>query len=185
MDMQTALRDVGFQPSWGREQCQVGEAATVQGKIVDGTFVEQRGDGAGLSLDQGGCGGDGDVFLSAGDGEAIFKIRRAADIDVQLRRDLRGHALGYDASRVIAGREQLEHEAAFSVAGRGVAQASRDVHNGDGSFGYTAAGGIDDGAADRSGGILGCERCWDRDQKEDESGKRDARRRHRSPRSAE
>jgi len=168
----------------GREQGEVGEAAAVQGKIVDGTFVEQCGDGAGLSFDQGGRRGDGDIFLGAGDGEAIFEICGAADIDVELRRDLRRHALGYDASRVIAGRKQFEREAAFGVAGRGVAQAGRDVHNGDGSFGYTAAGGIDDGAADRSGSVLGRERCRDRDQKEDESGERNTRRRHRSPRSA-
>ena len=70
----------------------------------------------------GGRGGDGDVLLCAGDGEAEFQFGDAADIDVQLRRDLRRHALGYDASGVVAGRQQFEGEAAFGIAGRGVAR---------------------------------------------------------------
>ena len=51
----------------------------------------------GLSFDQGGRGGDGDILLRAGDGEMEFEIGDAADIDVQLRRDLGGHALRLSA----------------------------------------------------------------------------------------
>ncbi len=53
----------------GGEQGEIGEAAAVEGEIVQGAFVEEGGDGAGLGFDQGGRGGDGDIFTGAGDGE--------------------------------------------------------------------------------------------------------------------
>ena len=117
--------------------------------------------------------------MGAGDGEAEFQVGGAADIDVQLGRDLRRHALRYDASGVIAGRQQLEGEIAFRIAGRGVARAGRGVHHDDRSLSNAAAGGIEHGAADCSGSVLGREGCGHCAQKEDESWKRNnARRRH-------
>jgi hypothetical protein len=38
----------------GREQREIGEAAAVESKVVDGALVEQRANGAGLGFDQGG-----------------------------------------------------------------------------------------------------------------------------------
>jgi len=65
--------------------------------------------------------------VGTGDGKAEFEDSHAADIDVQLGRDLGRHALGYDAGRVVAGRQQIKGEAAFRIAGRCVARASRGV----------------------------------------------------------
>jgi hypothetical protein len=149
--------------AWG-EQGEVGEAAAVEGEIVQGAFVEERGDGAGLGFDQGRRRGDGDILVDAGDGEAEFQVRGTADIDVQLRRDLGRHAFGYDASGVVAGREEFEREAAFGIAGRGVACAGRGVHHGDGGLRNAASGGIEHDAADGSGSVLAGERCGEQDR---------------------
>ena len=53
----------------GREQGKIGETAAVQGEIAEGALVEERGDAVGLGFDQGGCAGDGNTFVGAGDGE--------------------------------------------------------------------------------------------------------------------
>ena len=104
--------------------------------------------------------------MGASDGKAEFQVRGGADVDMQLGRDLRGHAFGYDAGGVIAGREEFEREAAFGIAGRGVTHASRSVHHGDRSLRDAAAGGVEHSAADRSGGVLGGEGCGDQDREE-------------------
>ena len=57
----------------GGEESKVGEAAAVQGKIVESAFVEEGGDSRRLRFDQGWCGGDGNIFMSAGDGEVEFE----------------------------------------------------------------------------------------------------------------
>ncbi len=66
----------------GGEQGEVGEPAAVQWQIVYCTFVEQRGDGAGLGFDQRRRAGDGDILVSFGDGEDEFEIGCGADVDV-------------------------------------------------------------------------------------------------------
>ena len=119
----------------GREQHQIGEAPAVEREIADGAFVEQRGDAAGLSVDQGGSAGDGDVFVSAGDGETEFKFGSSADIDMKLRRDLRRHILRDRAGGVVAGRQQIEGESAFRVGDRGVASAGGRVDDRNGGAG--------------------------------------------------
>ena len=90
----------------GGEQGKVGEAAAVQRQIVDCTFVEQRGNGAGLGFDQGGSAGDGDILVRSGDGEDEFEVGGGANVDMQLGRDLGRHPLGRDAGGVVAGRQQ-------------------------------------------------------------------------------
>ena len=99
----------------------------LSGKIGDGPFVEESRDGAGLSIDESGRAGDGDFFLNAGYGEAEFEFGGGAYIDVELRGDLRRHACGEDAGGVVAGREQVDGEAAFGVGGGGVACAGGGV----------------------------------------------------------
>ncbi len=140
----------------GREQHQIGEAAAVEGEIGDGAFVEESGDGGGLSIDEGRSAADGDFFLGAGDGEVEFEFGGGADVHVELRSDLRGHILGDDAGGVIAGRKEIEGEAAFGVGGGGVACAGGGVDYGDGGSGDAQLVEIDDGAMDGAGGgILG------------------------------
>ena len=141
----------------GREQGEVGEAAAVQGEIVQGALVEQRGDAVGLSVDQDGRCGDSHGFMWAGYGEVEIQRCGAANIHLQLGRDLRGHAFGGDAGGVIAGREQVESEAAFGVGGCGEAQAGRGADHDDGRLRNAAAGGIEDRAVESAGGVLGGE----------------------------
>ena len=111
----------------GGEQGEIGEAAAVQRKVVDGTFVEEGGDGTGLGFNQGGGGGDGDLLLRSRDGEMEYKEGGSADIDMQLGRDLGRHVQGCDASEVIAGRKQLEGERSGRSAGRSVARSGRSA----------------------------------------------------------
>jgi hypothetical protein len=113
----------------GGEQGEIGEAVAVEWHIVQGALVEERGDGRRLRFDQGGRGGDGDIFVGAGDGEVEIEGGGGADIDVQLGSELRRHAFGYDASGVVAGGEQVEGKIAFGVAGRGGACGGRAVHD--------------------------------------------------------
>ena len=99
---------------------------------------------AGLSVDQSGRAGDGDVFLSAGDGEAEFEFGSGADIHMELRSDLRRHVFGDDAGGVVARRQQVDGEAAFSVGGGRVACAGSDVHHDDAGAGNAEVVQIDD-----------------------------------------
>ena len=115
----------------GGEQREVREAAPVKGHIAEGAFVEERRNGCGLSFDQGRCGGDSDIFMGSRDGEVEFQICGVADIDVQLGRDLRRHSRGHDSGGVIAGREQVEGESPFGVAGGGEARGGCNVRDDD------------------------------------------------------
>ena len=140
----------------GGEQHEIGEAAAVERKIGDGAFVKESGDGAGLSLDEGGRAGDGDVFESAGYIEAELDFCGCAYVDVKQRSDLRRHILGGDAGGVVAGREEIEGEAAFGVGGGGVERAGSGVDDRDGCAGDAEVVEIDDGAVDGAGGgVLG------------------------------
>ena len=85
-----------------------------------------------------------------------FEFGGGADIQVKLRGDLRRHALGDGAGGVVAGREQVEGEAAFGVGGGGVTRSGGRVHGDDRSLGDAAAAGVDDGAVNcAGGGVLG------------------------------
>ena len=140
----------------GREQHEVGEAASGEGEIGDGAFVDEGVDGAGIGVNEPRCAGDGDVFLKAGDGEMEFKFGGGADIDVKLRRNLWGHAVGDGAGGVIAGRQEFERESALGVRRGRVTGAGGRVDGDDGSLGDAAAGGIEDNAANGAGGsVLG------------------------------
>ena len=73
------------------------------------------------------------------------------------------------ARRVIAGRQQVEREAAFRIAGSAVARAGRDVHHGDGSLRDEPPRRIEHRAANRSRGrVLRDEPRW-KHQNRDES----------------
>ena len=140
----------------GREQHQIGEAAAVEREIGDGTFVDERGDGAGLGVDELRRAGDGDAFLRAGDGEVKFEFGGGADVDMKRRGDLRRHALSDGAGGVVAGRQEIEREAAFGVGCGGVADAGGGVDGDDGGLGDVGSGGIENGAVNGAGGgILG------------------------------
>ena len=87
-----------------RKQRQIRKAPPVQGEVVHRAFVEQRRHGTGLRFDQRGRARDSDFLLGAGDRQTKVQQRCAADVDVQLRRDLRRHSLCRDTRGVIARR---------------------------------------------------------------------------------
>ena len=70
---------------------------------------------------------------------------------MQLRRNLRRHALGRGAGGVIAGREQIEGKAALGVSDRGVALSGRKVDRNDARLGNAASGGINHSSAKGAG----------------------------------
>ena len=119
----------------------------LSGKIVDRAFVEQGGDRAGLGFDEHGRGGYGRAFLRSGHLEAEFEFGGAADVNMQLRRDLGRHALRYHASGVVARRQQVEGEAAFAVRSRGVPGPSRGVYDDHRRLSHASAGRIEHRAA--------------------------------------
>ena len=136
----------------GGEQGEIGEAAAIEGKVSNGALIEQGGDGAGLGLDKSGGAGDGDIFLSACDGEMEFEFGGGANVDVELRAELRRHAFGRRARGVVAGRKQFQGEAAFGVAGCRVARPSRDIDDNDGRLRERGFRRVKDGATKGSGG---------------------------------
>jgi hypothetical protein len=139
-----------------REQHEIGEAAAVQGEIGDGAFVEQSGDRAGLSIDELRRAGDGDFFLNAGDGEMEFEFGGGAEIDMKLWSDLRRHSRGDNAGEVIARREEVDGEPAFSIGDCRIADSGCGVDNYDGRAGDPQVVKINDRAMNGAGsGILG------------------------------
>src|SRR5258708_1733056 len=90
--------------------------------------------------------------MGASDRKTKLQFRGTANVDVQLRRDLRRHAACSCAGRIVTRWKQVESEAPFGVADRGVACASRRVYDNDGGLRDSAAGGVKHGAADLSGG---------------------------------
>jgi len=127
-------------------------------EIGDGAFVNERGDGAGLGIDEFRRAGDGDIFLRPGDGEMEFEFGGGADIDVERWSFLRRHFVGYGTGGVVAGRQEIEREAAFGIRRGGVTGAGGGVHGDDGGLGNVSSGGIEDRAVNGAGGgVLGCE----------------------------
>ena len=138
-----------------RKQHQIREAAAVDGQIGDGAFVEQRRDGGGLSIDELRGAGDGDFFLNAGYGEAEFQFGGRANVDMKLWSDLRRHPRGDDAGGVIAGRQKIDREAAFSIRGCRVTDAGGDIDDCDSRAGDAQVVEINDRAVNGAGsGVL-------------------------------
>ena len=67
----------------GSEQGEVGEAASVQRKIENGAFVDDRGQAARFGFDSFRLGGDGDGFVGSGERHFEDDFDDAADVYVQ------------------------------------------------------------------------------------------------------
>src|SRR5207237_6659608 len=86
-----------------RKQRKVGEAATVQGQVIDRSFVNHGGDRTRKALHQRRSARNRDGLARSRQAQAKRELGRAAHIYMDLRSLLRGHALDLGAGGVVAG----------------------------------------------------------------------------------
>ncbi len=87
-----------------------------------------------------------------GNAKTELEFGSSADINVQLRSDLRRHILRDHAGGVVAGRQQIEGEAAFGVGRGRVASAGGRADDRDAGSGNAQVVKIDDRPVNGAGG---------------------------------
>ena len=90
------------------EQSKIGVTATVQGQLVDGSFVDQRRHSTGLGFDQRRLTRNRHRLFCSRDRKFEFKLRGATNVHLQAWGGLRGHSTGLCAPGIFPRRKQFE-----------------------------------------------------------------------------
>src|SRR6185312_15558250 len=112
--------------SWpASQERKVGESASIQGKVENGSFVNDRRNATRLGFDRPWFGRNRNIFSRSGNLKLKFDFGHPSQCHAQEWTELRRHLFRGHARGVVAGRQQSEGEPPFDIGNLLVVERSR------------------------------------------------------------